>query len=117
MIKTLAIICSILLAATNAFAAGTDVYVLGYAYKNITTDATTVVKAGPGLLHTISINTPLATTTITIYDNTAASGTKIGTYTIAASPQPSSVTYDVNFLIGLTIVTGTASSDITVSYR
>ena len=90
----------------------------GYNFVNITAAAptTTVVKTGAGILHSIAINTPTATAVITIYDNTAASGTKIGTYTIAASPSPSSVIYDVAFSTGLTITTATAASDITVSY-
>lgn len=58
---------------------------------------------------------PAATETITIYDNTAASGTKIGTITVFASTNPC-LTYDVNFTTGLTLVTATASSDLTVSY-
>jgi len=55
------------------------------------------------------------TETITIYDNTAASGTKIGTATVFAATNPC-LTYDVNFTTGLTVVTATASSDLTVSY-
>jgi hypothetical protein len=86
-----------------------------YKYLNITGQATTVVKSSPGILHTICVNTPAATETITIYDNTAASGTKIGTATVFASTNPC-FTYDVNFTIGLTLVTATASSDLTVSY-
>ena len=62
------------------------------------------------------MNTPAATGTITIYDNTAASGTKIGTITSYAS-LPQCFTYDVAFWIGLTIVTATAAPDITVSFR
>ena len=53
--------------------------------------------------------------TRSIYDNTAASGTKIGTVTVFASTNPC-LTYDVNFKTGLTLVTATASSDLTVSY-
>lgn len=86
-----------------------------YKYKNITDQSTTTVKSGSGILHTICVNTPAATEIITIYDNTAGSGTKIGTATIYASTNPC-LTYDVNFATGLTIVTATASSDITVSY-
>lgn len=86
-----------------------------FRYLNITGQATTVVKSSPGVLHTICVNTPAATETITIYDNTAASGTKIGTITVFASTNPC-LTYDVNFTTGLTIVTATANSDITVSY-
>ena len=88
-----------------------------FQYQNITGDATTVVKSGPGMLHAITINAGAATETITIYDNTAGSGTKIGTITIPASPQNVTLTYDVNFWIGLTIVTAVAASDITVSFR
>jgi hypothetical protein len=86
-----------------------------YRYLNITGQATTTVKSGGGILHTICVNTPAATETITIYDNTAASGTKIGTITVFASTNPC-LTYDVNFTTGLTLVTATASSDLTVSY-
>jgi hypothetical protein len=89
--------------------------ITGYAYAHISTDATTVVKSAPGLLHTICVNTPVATETITIYDNTAASGTKIGVATLYASTNPCFL-YDVYFTTGLTIVTATAAGDITVSY-
>lgn len=68
-----------------------------YSYQNITGDATTTVKSGGGYLHTITINAPTATETITIYDSTAGSGTKIGTITVPASPQPVTLTYDVAF--------------------
>lgn len=85
-------------------------------YANITGQATTVLKSVPGVLHTICFNKPTATAVITIYDNGAASGTKIGTITIPASPMPVCLTYDVNFGTGLTILTATADSDITVSY-
>jgi hypothetical protein len=89
--------------------------ITAYRYLNITGQATTTVKSGGGILHTICINTPAATETITIYDNTAASGTKIGIVTVFASTNPC-LTYDVNFTTGLTLVTATASSDLTVSY-
>lgn len=90
----------------------------GFQYQNITLAAptTTTVKSTPGLLHTVCVNTPAATGTITIYDNTAASGTKIGTITSFAST-PKCFPYDVNFYTGLTIVTATAAQDITVSFR
>lgn len=86
-------------------------------YTNITGDTTTTVKSGPGTLHCITFNNPTATEVITIYDNTAASGTKIGTITIPASPQLGTLFYDVAFATGLTIFTATAVSDITVSWR
>lgn len=86
-----------------------------YRYLNITNKFTTTVKSGGGILHTICVNTPAGAETITIYDNTAASGTKIGTITVFASTNPC-LTYDVNFTTGLTIVTSTDSFDLTVSY-
>lgn len=89
--------------------------ITAYRYLNITGQATTTIKSGGGILHTICVNTPAATETITIYDNTAGSGTKIGTITVYASTNPC-LTYDVNFTTGLTLVTATASSDLTVSY-
>ena len=91
---------------------------VGWMYVNIVAAAptTTVVKNAPGMLHQITFNNPVATCVATIYDNTAASGTKIGTITIPANPQPFTVEYDVQCLTGITIVTSTAASDITVSY-
>lgn len=84
-----------------------------YEARNITTATTTVVSAGPCVLGTVTINTTAAGT-ITIYDNTAASGTKIAT--IAASPvNGSTFIYNVKCRTGLTVVTA-AASDITVSF-
>jgi hypothetical protein len=109
-IRLCAIIASVLLTAAPATAQQ------AYAYQNITTDTTTVLKSVPGYLHTVCVNTPAAGGTITIYDSTAASGTKIGTITSYAST-PRCQTYDVAFWNGLTIVTATAAPDITVSFR
>jgi hypothetical protein len=87
-----------------------------FSYSNITTDKTTTLKSTPGYLHTVCVNTPAATGTITIYDNTSAAGTKVGTITSYASV-PGCFTYDVAFWTGLTIVTATAAPDITVTFR
>lgn len=89
-----------------------------YVSVNITAAAptATIVATGNGVLHTITFNKPTATTVATIYNNTAASGTKIGTITIPASPIPVTLTYDCAFGTGLTINTATAASDITVTY-
>jgi hypothetical protein len=90
--------------------------VSAYNYKNITTDATfAAIKSGAGILHTICINTPAATETITVYDSLTATGTKIATITLYASTNPC-FTYDANFTTGLTIVTATAAGDLTVSW-
>lgn len=89
---------------------------VGYTYSNITTQATTLLRTGAGILHKITFNEPTATGTVAIYDGIDAQGTLIGTITVPATPQPLTLTYDAHFLVGLTIVTGTADSDITVTF-
>ena len=108
----------------EAYAPGYEDNVAGVAkvemrnsYQNITTLTTTIVKSGSGLLHTITFNKPVSTGVVAIYDNTAGSGTLIGTITSPTSTVPISVTYDVTFSTGLTLVSSVAAQDITVSYR
>lgn len=84
-----------------------------FLYRNIATATTTAVKSGSGVLKSITVNTTAAGA-ITVYDNTAASGTKIAT--LKASVAEGVYEYDVSFNTGLTIVTA-AASDITVAYR
>lgn len=108
--KILALILGLL--AGPAYAQNTS-----YQFINITGQATTLIRTGNGLLHTVCLNKPTATETIAMYDGVSAAGTLIGTITIPASPQPVCLTYDVAYGVGITIVTATASSDITVSYR
>ena len=87
----------------------------GHKFLNIILGAptTTVVATGYGVLHRIMVNLTAAGT-ITIYDNTAASGTKIGT--MSASFAQGAYTFDVEFKVGLTIVTN-APYDLTIVYR
>lgn len=81
---------------------------------HISTNTTTVCKIGAGTLHRIIINAAGAGNSVTIYNNTAASGTVIGIVS-PASAQP--LDYDVDFDIGLTVVTsGGAASDLTVVF-
>jgi len=87
-----------------------------YSYKNITSQATTLVKTGGGFLHSITFNKPTATGTVKIDDAVTDTTPVIGTITTPASPQPFTVIYDIEFTVGLTIVTGTADQDITISY-
>lgn len=89
---------------------------VGYSYNNITTQTTTVVKTGTGILKRIVFNGPTATGVITLYDNTSADGTKIGTITTPATPQPQELDFDVAFTNGLTVVTATANQDLTICY-
>lgn len=86
-----------------------------YSFVNITTATTTVVKSGAGVFKGIAINSIGTTVTITIYDNTAASGTKIATISGVLPLQR--INFGVKFSTGLTIVTtGVAAADMTVMY-
>ena len=94
----------------------------GDLYNHITAAAptATVVKSGAGRLHKICINTPAANAVVTVYDNTAASGTVIAILTQPAALLSSGVNcaeYDLAFGTGLTVNTATAAQDITVTYR
>lgn len=87
-----------------------------YNATNLTGEATTTVKSSAGFLGKIVINNAVASATITIYDNTAASGTKIGTVTLPATlGAPVVLNYEVTFSTGLTIVTTGLGLDLTVA--
>lgn len=90
----------------------------GYNGVNITAAAptTTVVKTGQGILGSVIFNLPVATGVVTIYDNTAASGTIIATITEPSGVLPHGLTYNIHFKTGLTVVTSVAAQDITVTY-
>lgn len=89
---------------------------IGYSYVNITSQATTLLRTGSGILHSITFNKPVATGTVKIDDAITDTTPVIGTITTPASPQPNTVIYDIAFKNGLTIVTGTADQDITVAF-
>ena len=55
--------------------------------------------------------------TLTLYDNTSATGTTIAVVTLSASENnPGAVVYNVNFKVGLTIVS-TGTVDVTVVFK
>lgn len=84
-------------------------------YATSTTATTTTVKSAPGALWRVVLNKPVASSTITIYDNTAASGTKIATITNTTDVKPYFLDFGLRFETGLTIVTSGAD-DVTVVY-
>ncbi len=75
---------------------------------------TTTIKSGSGVLVGIICNTPASTATLTVYDNTAGSGTKIGTI---LGTDRSMAIYNCRFGTGLTVVSATAAADWTIVYR
>lgn len=89
-----------------------------FSYQNVATNTTTTVRTGAGVLHSIAVNKAVANGVITIYDNTAASGTKIGTITHPGTLLQNQyvLIYDVVFTTGLTVVTG-AADDITICWK
>ena len=85
-------------------------------FSNINTNTTSTVKSGAGVLKRIVVNKVGALlNTCTIYDNTTATGTIIGTI----DPHTHMVfEYDVVFNTGLTIVTATGTAaDLTIVYQ
>ena len=92
----------------------------GLSYLNIAAgQATTVVKASAGVLHSIILNSAAAATNTTVvYDNAAGAGTVIGRPAVTTATVPTTLLYDVAFANGLTIITATANGgDMTVCYR
>ena len=94
---------------------------VGYSFLNITLAAptTTVVKTGAGILHTITFTKPVATAVVTIYDNTAASGTILWTTgAMGALTTPFSIDLQrIPFFTGLTVVIAAANADAVVIYE
>lgn len=85
-----------------------------YSYSHITTTATTLVKTGSGILHSICVNTGAASSTITIDDALTATTPTIA---IASGATAGCFVYDVAFSTGLTVVTAVGTPDVTVSFK
>ena len=85
----------------------------GFSFLNMVSTVSTVVKTGAGMLHAIVINKSV-NGTITVYDNTAGSGTKIAT--LKASIVEGTYTFDLKFSNGLYVIPA-AAVDVTYVYR
>ena len=81
--------------------------------------STTDIGVGDCVLERIVINRPVASATITVYDNTAASGTVVATITLPATLLEDTHVIEYNAVcnIGCTVVTTGANLDITVVTR
>lgn len=89
----------------------------GNSYTHITTAATTVIKSGAGVLHTVCVNA-LGTVASAVTVDDAVSATTPTIAVINSLLLSGCQTYDVAFSTGLTLVTtGTIAPDITVSWR
>lgn len=74
-------------------------------YTDVTTTADVLAKSGAGVLHTVSFSAVGTVTagTVTLYDNTAESGTVLWSGIIPVGIGPISITLDVAFATGLYI--------------
>lgn len=92
-----------------------------FVYQSGTT-AGVLVKAGVGNLHKIIVGSQATTSVVTLYDNTAAGGTIIFTWTYTqgsqANNQPVVLEFGgIPFSTGLFLVIGTAASNVCVIYE
>lgn len=89
-------------------------------YFPITTQTTSVVKNGTGILYGVYVVTGVATSTVTVYDNTAGSGQKlIDTASCATSGTfipAGAAGMGVICTTGITAVTATANPNIILLY-
>ncbi len=81
------------------------------------TTAGTLIKSGEGALYSLTLNTPLATGVITLYDGLSTAGTVIAQITVPANPTSETLTYNAYFQTGLFIVVATANQDLTIVYK
>jgi hypothetical protein len=80
---------------------------------SISTATTTLVKTGVGTVQSVSVNTLVASATITLYDALTATGTPIGIITLPSvitAAAPFSLPMGVPLLVGLTVVTSGATN-------
>lgn len=130
--NTTAVVPQATIAASKAWAAASAIFrpaaipvsgtvtIGGYNYTNITTQTTTQVKTGPGVLHALIINKPLASGVVEIDDALSHTSPVVGTITLPATllqDGPKVATYDIAFSTGLSITTSGATQDITVVWK
>lgn len=90
------------------------VYQSGSTYTNITTSTNTVIKAAAGTFAGLVVNSAGPTgSSATVYDNTACSGTVIGTFTTTAQ---GSIPINAAALTGICVTTISAAN-LTVLWR
>jgi hypothetical protein len=86
-------------------------------YNLANVNETRTLKGGPGSLHRIVVNDANASGTLTLYDNTSASGTKIATIAATDLTAGNSLDYGLDFFNGLTYVSDSSPGDFTFVYE
>ena len=84
-------------------------------YANISSATTTVLKLSAGRLYKLVIGNPAGN--VTIYDNITNAAPIISTISLGGASSPSILEFDVGFNTGLTIVTSSASVNLTAIYE
>ena len=88
-------------------------------YKNLTSTALSggsILKYGPGRLHTLVIGTTVNNQTISIYDATSATNL-ITTITTPTAAEPTNIEFHTGFYTGLYVIGSSGSFNITVIYE
>ena len=87
-------------------------------WRHANTNATVVAKTGAGILRRIVVNTKGGiTNTLTIYDNTTATGAVIGVVD-TGNAAGGAFDYELDFTTGLTVVlAGGTAADITIIFE
>jgi hypothetical protein len=90
--------------------------VAGYNYSHQSSNTSGNLKASAGVLHNVTINTKGATSnTLTLYENTTASGTVIAV--IDTTAQIQTLNFDVSFSTGLSFaLAGGTAADVTIGW-
>src|ERR1700730_10992417 len=89
-------------------------------YTTITSNTTTVIKTGAGILRSLFVSSAGSACTFQFFDNTAGSGTAIvGATAVTVPAAGTTIDFkDVLFNTGLTVVTaGTTPGEITVTWK
>jgi hypothetical protein len=86
-------------------------------FVHLTSAGTTVLRQTPGMLHRVVVNgSGSGSASLTLYDNTSASGTVIAIISLTGANEGTFI-YDLALDIGLTaVVTGASPGDVTIIY-
>jgi len=90
---------------------------VGMCHKYLNITGSVQVLAAAGVLHTITVNAGTTTGTITIYDNPAATGTKIASINVIKDLNPFTLIFDCACANGIYVsYDGTVVADLTCTY-
>lgn len=106
---------SVSIYATHALISRLGVQHSGAKYINIAAAATTVLKLAAGVLHRIVIGNPAGS--VTVYDNTTNAAPIMFTFDLTGVASSAVLELDADFNTGLTIVTSSASVNLTAIYE